>query len=99
MGLARRRAPTAGGTPPRCAVELIAFGPVPPMAQVLDAGCGIGASAVHLASRLGCTVDGITISAEQIGRAEAKARRGASVATRPRSGCSTRCTPTTTTPS
>ncbi|MFI7011998.1 methyltransferase domain-containing protein [Streptomyces sp. NPDC050145] len=57
----------------RLVEELIAFGPVPPMAKVLDAGCGIGASAVHLASRLGCTVDGITISAEQIGRAEAKA--------------------------
>ncbi|MEU3529367.1 methyltransferase domain-containing protein [Streptomyces sp. NPDC038707] len=57
----------------RLVEELIAFGPVPPMATVLDAGCGIGASAVHLANRLGCTVDGITISAEQIGRAEAKA--------------------------
>ncbi|MFD6193056.1 MULTISPECIES: methyltransferase domain-containing protein [unclassified Streptomyces] len=57
----------------RLVEELIAFGPVPPMARVLDAGCGIGASAVHLANRLGCTVDGITISAEQIGRAEAKA--------------------------
>ncbi|MEV6947388.1 methyltransferase domain-containing protein [Streptomyces sp. NPDC051172] len=57
----------------RLVEELIAFGPVPEGARVLDAGCGIGASAVHLAARLGCTVDGITISAEQIGRAETKA--------------------------
>ncbi|MET7479238.1 methyltransferase domain-containing protein [Streptomyces sp. NPDC005648] len=57
----------------RLVEELIAFGPVPAGARVLDAGCGIGASAVHLAGRLGCTVDGITISAEQITRAEAKA--------------------------
>ncbi|MGW0085219.1 methyltransferase domain-containing protein [Streptomyces sp. NPDC003393] len=59
----------------RLVEELVAFGPVPPMARVLDAGCGIGASAIHLAGRLGCTVDGITISAEQITRAEAKASR------------------------
>ncbi|MFJ8033465.1 methyltransferase domain-containing protein [Streptomyces sp. NPDC096032] len=57
----------------RLVEELIAFGPVPEGARILDAGCGIGASAVHLAGRLGCTVDGITISAEQIGRAESKA--------------------------
>ncbi|MFC3575141.1 methyltransferase domain-containing protein [Streptomyces yaanensis] len=53
--------------------ELISFGPVTEGARVLDAGCGIGASAVYLAQRLGCTVDGITLSAEQITRAEAKA--------------------------
>ncbi|WP_434597717.1 methyltransferase domain-containing protein [Streptomyces sp. A5-4] len=53
--------------------ELIAFGPVPEGTRVLDAGCGIGASAVYLAERLGCRVDGITLSAEQVGRAETKA--------------------------
>ncbi|MGW1050736.1 methyltransferase domain-containing protein [Streptomyces sp. NPDC001118] len=57
----------------RLVEELIAFGPVPEGARVLDAGCGIGASAVHLAEHLGCTVDGITLSAEQVTRAGAKA--------------------------
>ncbi|GAA3126995.1 methyltransferase domain-containing protein [Streptomyces rectiviolaceus] len=60
----------------RLVEELMSFGPLPEGSRVLDAGCGIGASAVHLAQRLGCRVDGITISAEQITRAEAKAAEG-----------------------
>ncbi|GGY05594.1 methyltransferase domain-containing protein [Streptomyces hiroshimensis] len=60
----------------RLVEELIRFGPVPAGSRVLDAGCGIGASAVLLAQRLECRVDGITLSAEQIGRAETKAAEG-----------------------
>jgi len=53
--------------------ELMAFGGVPNGARVLDSGCGIGASAVMLAAGLGCAVDGITLSHEQVKRATAKA--------------------------
>ncbi|MEQ9363198.1 MAG: methyltransferase domain-containing protein [Leptospirales bacterium] len=37
--------------------------------RVLDAGCGVGGSALHLARRFGCSVTGISISARQIARA------------------------------
>jgi tocopherol O-methyltransferase len=67
----------------RLVEELVDFGPVPAGSRVLDAGCGIGASAIHLADKLGCQVDGITLSAEQVVRAEAKAaERGVSDRTR-----------------
>jgi tocopherol O-methyltransferase len=67
----------------RLVKELITFAPVPEGAKVLDAGCGIGASAIDLAKNLGCQVDGITLSAEQVQRAENKARE-AGVADRTR---------------
>lgn len=35
-------------------------------AAVLDVGCGVGGSARHLASQLGCNVTGITISSRQV---------------------------------
>jgi tocopherol O-methyltransferase len=57
----------------RAVDRLVAFAGVPAGAHVLDAGCGVGASAVYLADRLGCTVDGITLSVEQVRRAEQKA--------------------------
>lgn len=54
--------------------ELVAFSGITKGAKVLDAGCGIGASAIRLAQRLGCQVDGITLSAEQVRRGGEKAR-------------------------
>jgi tocopherol O-methyltransferase len=56
--------------------KLIEFGPVPRGARILDAGCGIGASAVLLARDLDATVEGITLSTEQVRRAMEKARTG-----------------------
>lgn len=57
----------------RTVAELIAFGAIPPGARVLDSGCGIGASAIMLAADHDCTVDGITLSHEQVRRATEKA--------------------------
>jgi tocopherol O-methyltransferase len=59
----------------RTVQELIAFGGIQPGARVLDSGCGIGASAIMLASDLGCDVDGITLSTEQVRRATEKAEQ------------------------
>jgi tocopherol O-methyltransferase len=59
----------------RTVQELIAFGQVPTGARVLDSGCGIGASSILLAGQLGCQVDGITLSAEQVRRATEKAEQ------------------------
>lgn len=54
--------------------ELVAFTGVPSGARVLDVGCGIGGPALHLADAMGCTVEGITLSARQAARANEKAR-------------------------
>lgn len=59
----------------RTVEELVAFGEVPPGGRVLDAGCGIGSSGFYLARELGCRVDGITLSLEQVRRGEDKARQ------------------------
>ncbi|EWC64609.1 gamma-tocopherol methyltransferase [Actinokineospora spheciospongiae] len=48
--------------------KLIEFGEVPTGARILDAGCGVGASSVHLAANHGATVEGITLAAEQVRR-------------------------------
>ncbi|HZN17186.1 MAG TPA: methyltransferase domain-containing protein [Micromonosporaceae bacterium] len=53
--------------------RLVEFAGVPAGSRVLDAGCGVGASAVYLAQQLGCEVEGITLSREQVLRAEQKA--------------------------
>lgn len=53
--------------------ELVDFAGVPAGARVLDVGCGIGGPAMHLAGPLGCTVEGVTLSAAQAARAGEKA--------------------------
>jgi tocopherol O-methyltransferase len=54
--------------------ELVSFADVPAGAKVLDVGCGIGGPALHLAGTHGCTVRGVTLSADQAKRANEKAR-------------------------
>jgi tocopherol O-methyltransferase len=54
--------------------ELVDYAGVPAGARVLDVGCGIGGPALYLAGALGCSVEGITLSARQAARAAAKAR-------------------------
>jgi tocopherol O-methyltransferase len=53
--------------------ELAAFAGIPAGASVLDAGCGVGGPAIQLAGELGCTVEGVTLSARQVGLADHKA--------------------------
>jgi tocopherol O-methyltransferase len=43
--------------------------------RVLDAGCGVGGSAIYLGRRIGCRVLGITLSRSQVRRAERNAAR------------------------
>jgi cyclopropane fatty-acyl-phospholipid synthase-like methyltransferase len=56
---------------------LVAAGEVAAGDRVLDAGCGIGGSAIWLASTLGAQVTGITISPKQLAVARAHAARAA----------------------
>ncbi|MFG1810089.1 methyltransferase domain-containing protein [Streptomyces sp. NPDC049040] len=53
--------------------ELVEFTGVPAGSKVLDVGCGIGGPALHLAGAMGCTVEGVTLSARQAARANEKA--------------------------
>jgi tocopherol O-methyltransferase len=53
--------------------ELAGFAGFPAGSSVLDAGCGIGGPAMYLAREYGCRVEGITLSAEQVGRARERA--------------------------
>lgn len=57
----------------RLVTELVDFARLPAGARVLDVGCGIGGPALHLAGALGCTVEGVTLSASQAARATEKA--------------------------
>lgn len=47
---------------------------LPPGSRVLDAGCGIGGSSMHLATRFGLRAVGITISRDQLRRAHHRAQ-------------------------
>ncbi|WP_308167438.1 methyltransferase domain-containing protein [Catellatospora tritici] len=58
----------------RTVSELAAFAAVPAGAHLLDAGCGIGGPALYLARELGCRVEGITLSSQQVVRATDRAR-------------------------
>jgi tocopherol O-methyltransferase len=55
--------------------ELAAFGRLARASRVADLGCGIGASAIHLAATLDCRVDGVTLSAAQVRRGQEKVRQ------------------------
>jgi tocopherol O-methyltransferase len=63
--------------------ELVAYADVPKGSSILDIGCGIGGPALYLAGPLGCTVTGVTLSAQQAARANEKAQ-AAGVADRAR---------------
>lgn len=54
---------------------LIALGNIAAHHQVLDAGCGVGGSAIFLAKTVGCSVKGITLSARQVATATQYAQR------------------------
>jgi tocopherol O-methyltransferase len=43
--------------------------------KVLDAGCGVGGSAIYLAKNIGCNVTGITLSERQVTQAIANAKQ------------------------
>jgi len=71
--------PVAGGKPTPTRLHDVLVESLPPLTapRVLDAGCGLGGTLLHLASRLGGTLTGLTLSEHQaqIGRAAA-ARAG-----------------------
>jgi len=52
---------------------LLAWGDVHQAESILDAGCGIGGSALYLCDRLQSTVQGITLSPRQAARAQERA--------------------------
>jgi len=55
--------------------EVAAYGGVARGSRVADLGCGIGATGIQLAGKLGCRVDGVTLSVAQVRRGREKVRR------------------------
>ena len=55
--------------------QLLELGHLTAADNVLDAGCGVGGSAIYLARHVGCTATGITLSARQVATATAFAQR------------------------
>ncbi len=55
--------------------EVIQLGGIHSEDKVLDAGCGVGGSAIHLAKETGCHVTGISITPHQIEKAKENAQR------------------------
>ncbi|MEZ4935052.1 MAG: class I SAM-dependent methyltransferase [Saprospiraceae bacterium] len=49
--------------------QLAAMGQISQADKVLDAGCGVGGSAIFLAKKYGCEVKGITLSERQVATA------------------------------
>jgi tocopherol O-methyltransferase len=58
----------------RTVSELASFAGLRADSTILDVGCGIGGPAIILARDLHCTVEAITLSAQQVMRAQEKAR-------------------------
>ena len=73
-GARRQSAPTATRPPTGWSAKLVDFAGLPAGSRVLDVGCGIGGPALHLAGAMGCTVEGVTLSARQAARANEKAQ-------------------------
>jgi len=59
--------------------EVAAFGGLARECRVADLGCGIGATGIHLAGKLGCRVDGVTLSVAQVRRGRQKVRQAGAV--------------------
>jgi cyclopropane fatty-acyl-phospholipid synthase-like methyltransferase len=53
--------------------KLVEYGRVASSDRVLDAGCGVGGSAIFLARNVGCSVHGITLSEKQVETCRANA--------------------------
>jgi tocopherol O-methyltransferase len=57
----------------RLNAKLVGYGRIRSSDRVLDAGCGVGGSAIFLARNLGCRVHGITLSEKQVQTCRANA--------------------------
>jgi tocopherol O-methyltransferase len=57
----------------RLNAKLAEYGRIAAGDRVLDAGCGVGGSAIYLARRIGCEVHGITLSERQVETCRANA--------------------------
>ncbi len=57
----------------RLNAKLVEHGRITADDRVLDAGCGVGGSAIYLARRVGCRVHGITLSERQVATCRANA--------------------------